>query len=167
MEFHFSNRKHENDFVLLPVSKFEARRIRKGLKEQAFDIESTRLVGLRDELESKLDDSSISEDEKKEIKRQINSVQRKIYNVRLLPEDILFDVSASAFDWTKISIQNVWIVNLFKHIPGFLIIRVSLPQFGRSRTPDQLRLHWQHYLRPGVNTSSWTHNENKMLKVNV
>jgi hypothetical protein len=103
-----------NDLILFSVSKHEARRIRKALKEQAIAIESTRLVGLRDELQEQLNEHSISEDEKKEIKSQINALQRKIYNVRLLPEDKLFDVPPSAFDWHKISIQNVWFVNLFQ-----------------------------------------------------
>jgi len=115
MEIYFTNEKHVmNDLILFSVSKVETRRIRKCLKEQAIVIESTRLVGLRGELQEQLNDPSISEEEKKEIKSKINSVQRKIYNVRLLPEDKLFDVPPSAFDWHTISIDNVWFVNLFQ-----------------------------------------------------
>lgn len=121
-------------------------------------------MGLRDELQKQLKDPSISEDELEDIKSEIISIQRQIYDIRSLSEDKLFDVSPTAFDWHKISIQIVRFRSLFQFIHSF-IITVFLPQFGRSRTPDQLRLHWIHYLRPGVNISSWTAAENQMLKV--
>lgn len=129
-----------SDFNLFLVSKIEARRLRKGLKEQAIVIESTRLVGMRDQLQKELNDPSISEEEKKDIKSEINSVQRKIYNVRLLPEEKLFDVPQTAFDWHKISIQNVRFVNLFQYInlffyySRFLTIVWQIAHSGSTKT---------------------------------
>ncbi len=87
MEIYFTNEKHVmNDLILFSVSKVETRRIRKCLKEQAIVIESTCLVGLRGELQEQLNDPSISEEEKKEIKSKINSVQRKIITSDYFPK---------------------------------------------------------------------------------
>lgn len=125
-----------------PLSKFEIRKLRKELKEQAIVLESTRLIAIRDKLQEQLEQSSISKEEKKAIQDQIKPFQRQIYDVRSLPDEILMNVPPTSFDWIKLSIQS----------------------FFRSRTPDQLRLHWMHYLRPGVNSRPWKHEENRMLK---
>lgn len=93
--------------ILFAVSKFEIRKLRKELKEQAIVLESTRLIAIRDKLQEQLEQSSISKEEKKAIQDQIKPFQRQIYDVRSLPDEILMNVSPTSFDWIKLSIQSV------------------------------------------------------------
>lgn len=92
---------------IFTVSKFEIRRYRRGLKEQAIILESTRLVAVRDKLQKQLQQRSISKEQRKAILNQIEPFQRQIYDVRSLPDDQLFDVPPASFDWIKLSIQIV------------------------------------------------------------
>ena len=42
---------------------------------------------------------------------------------------------------------------------------VALLQFQRARSAEQLKLHWIHFLQPGVNTGPWSKEEKQNLKV--
>lgn len=92
------------------VSKFETRRLRLSLKEQALTIEANRLMRQREELQNKLafaHSTFVSDDEKKALENQIELIQRQIYDVNSLPENKLFDISPTMFDWQKIAVVNV------------------------------------------------------------
>lgn len=65
---------------------------------------------LREELQNQLafaHSTFVSDEEKKALENQIESVQRQIYDVNSVPEDKLFDVAPTVFDWQKISVVNV------------------------------------------------------------
>jgi hypothetical protein len=128
---------------LSTVSKLDERLICQGLKEQGINMESTSpLCNVKDKLEKHPVDST-TEERKKEFQSKKTSIQNKMSFVHFLNEQILFHVPTSAIDGEKISVLKVWFENLFNYIPWFLIVRVNLPQFKRTRTPDQLRLHWE------------------------
>lgn len=55
----------------------------------------------------KAESSCLSEAERKELDTEIETVQRQIYQVNSTPEEKMFDVSPTAFDWQKIAIINV------------------------------------------------------------
>ena len=156
---------------LFIVSKFDVRKLKKGVKEQALAIEANRLISLREELQNQLasDHSTFfSDGDKKAIENQIETVQRQIYDVNSLPEEKLCDLPPTMFDWQKIAIENVYTYFIFiKYYFSCSKILSFLFQFQRSRTPDQLRLHWFHYLRPGVNCRSWSLAESMKLKVTM
>jgi hypothetical protein len=112
MEILFFNGKCAmNDLIFFPVSHVEERKICTGLKEQAIMIEAARLFGLREELLKQLNHTSIPEDKKREIENLMTANEKELSNVHLLPTKVLFDVPPSAFDWNKISVENVWFVN--------------------------------------------------------
>ena len=89
------------------VSKFDVRKLRKGIREQATAIEFKRLGNLRNDLEEREKNPSVSEDEKKDIKSRIKSVEQEIYVVHSLPDDKLCDIPPETFDWHQISVQIV------------------------------------------------------------
>lgn len=95
---------------LLQVSKFDLRKLRIGLKEQALTIEANRLMKQREELQSQLtslQSTAATNNEKQAIEEQIESIQRQIYDVNSLPDDKLFDLPPTMFDWQKVAIENV------------------------------------------------------------
>ncbi len=116
--------------IVIAVSKHEVRKLRTALKEQALTIEANRLIRLREDLQNQLtyDHSTfLSDDDRKAIESQIETIQRQIYDVNSLPEEKLCDQPPTMFDWQKLAVENVQftVYLLFKFYFHFVFLRIS------------------------------------------
>uniref|UniRef100_A0A3Q2YDZ0 Small nuclear RNA activating complex polypeptide 4 n=1 Tax=Hippocampus comes TaxID=109280 RepID=A0A3Q2YDZ0_HIPCM len=95
-----------------------------------------------DYLSQKLSSSGKSEDEKRQLKVHIESLEKDIESIKVKKDEELFGDQYEDHDWHKIAKID----------------------FEGVREADDLRLFWQNFLHPAVNKNRWSADEVQRLK---
>ena len=85
--------------------------------------------------------AGISEEKKQELMKQIRALHTQETEIKLLPEEILFQNIDEEYDWMKIAAKV----------------------FKRSIPHESLRLMWKNNLHPQIYRGRWTRNEDRRL----
>ena len=95
------------------VTNAEIGKLRLGIRQQAISIEANRLIRQRQLLEFQSNNCLMTDEERKNLEKQENEIQRKIFDVETCPEEKLFDVPAHAFNWHTLAVDEVkFLINL-------------------------------------------------------
>ena len=112
------------------------------VREDAIRMRSSKLKQEMERLKNQFVRLTGEDPEKEEIADQLSQYEDKLRAIETLPEEELFADRFEDYDWAKISATD----------------------FRGSRGPRVCQLQWQNIVHPAVNTSSFSPDEDKLLR---